>query len=143
MKRLVLGAVLLAAVLTGCEKPSPVVTVFSGKQLVHSEAQCYAFGESTVSPAACAKQVREVPELTIRAGETIGIDVAKAVADSGWIAAINGQRLSGGIVDGHYFKFALGPDALAQAPLELQIIARGDDKQNKGVWIFKLVPDEG
>ena len=145
MKRLpvALGAVLLTAGLSGCEKPSPLVTVFSGRHLVHSEAQCYAFGDKAVSPQECAKQVRSVPELTIHPGETIGIDVAKDIADGGWIAAINGQRLSGGIVDGHYFKFALGPDAIAQAPLELQVIARGDDKQNKGVWIFKLVADKG
>lgn len=138
-----LGAVLLAAGLSGCQKPSPLVTVFSGRHLVHSEAQCYAFGNQGVSPQQCATQLRPVPALKIRPGETIGIDVSSSVAADGWIAAINGQRLSTGVVDGHYFHFALGPDAIAQSPLELQVIARGDGKTNRGVWIFKLVADQG
>ena len=68
--------------LSACEKPAPIVTIVSGDQSVYAEASTWCFEGQTGDE--CAERETEVTSIPVRAGETVGIDVDKELADGGW-----------------------------------------------------------
>jgi hypothetical protein len=68
--------------LSACEKPAPIVTVVSGGTSVYKEANTWCFEDQT--PPDCAERASGTTSLPVRAGETVGVDVAKELAEGGW-----------------------------------------------------------
>lgn len=136
-------AIVAAFGLTGCEKPAPGVSVFTGSNSVHSEAVCWAFDSDSLSPTQCAAEIIQnaagkAPRIQVTPGDTIGISVDPVVAESGWTPVINGQRLVETPLDVNYYRFTY--PSLNEIPadgLELSIQA-GRDTKTRGVWVMKL-----
>jgi hypothetical protein len=87
------------AVLTGCDKPTPLATVTSGEDSVHTEARCYHHGKGIPAPElqACTQgdtygkkptPLRVDPDAIVRFG------VDPEIADTGWAILLAGRPLS-------------------------------------------------
>ena len=144
----VLGLTGLAAVamtVTGCEKPAPGITVFSGTSSIRSEALCWAFDSDQLTPGECADEIlrgqttQGIQTLPAVPGNTVGISVDPVVAESGWNIVIGGQSLSESPLTTNYFRFTL-PLQLGSQALPLQIVS-GQDTKIRGVWIVGLEPE--
>lgn len=146
--RLAGAAVLGAAavlLLSGCEKPAPGVSVFSGTSTEWREAVCWAFDAEALEPGDCAQELLTeasardvVARIPIVPGDTIGISVDPKVADAGWTPVIGQQRLTSTPLDTTYYRFTY-PD-LQEVPADgvlLQIVA-GRGESTKGIWVFRL-----
>jgi len=154
----VMLAVLLtaAATLTGCEKPRPLATVFSGSASVAREALCWSSepaepldaadclvdeGSGTLSDPDAAKLTDYVATLTVNSGQTIGISVDPEVAESGWSVSVNGRRRNADLINSTYFRFELSERDFRGTSLELQVIAPTSDlTERRGLWVFRLQP---
>jgi len=147
-RRLVALAATAAAaglLLTGCEKPAPGVSVFSGTTTEWREAVCWAFESSSLEPGDCAQDVITeastgdgVARIPVLPGETIGISVDPKVAEQGWTPVIGQQRLTSTPLETTYFRFTY-PD-LQELPADgvlLQVVA-GRGESTKGIWVFRL-----
>lgn len=142
------GVLLLA--LTGCDKPNPGVSVWSGTTSEHTQALCWsADATQSVEAAGCASDVitkaregGEIPEIAVVPGDTIGISVDPTVADNGWIPQVGSEPLATTPITSTYFRFTF-PD-LQSVPaegLELQVLASGESVNDlRGLWVYKLVP---
>ena len=150
-KMLVWGAVVAGAVaLTGCEKPNPGATVWSGTHSEHAAALCWSFDAATpIDETECARSVQqraeaggEVPRVSVSGGQTVGISVDPVVTDNGWIPVIGNERLSEQPITAPYWRFTY-PDFQETPPegLELQILALGENEgELRGLWAYNLVP---
>lgn len=137
----------MVALLTGCEKPAPIVTVVSGGTSVYSEAAAFCFDEDqTLEGGKCAQRATETKQLVVRPGERVGIDVDKELVDRGWQLVISDpqdpQRTqASGVLTDHYFPFtapAIAPDGT------LLLTVRTLDATNAptGEWQFELVGEQ-
>lgn len=133
--------------LTGCEKPPPSVSVFSGTSTVHTEALCWAFDADQLSPGQCAEDLiagrdtSRVPTLDVQDGNTVGISVDEVVAETGWtIGAVGGQPVTPEPLTTSYYRFTFG--AGATEPILLQIVAGDSTQQMRGMWIVRLQPQQ-
>lgn len=137
----VAGMLLALGGLTGCEKPTPLVTVVSAGDSVHREATTFCFEGQSPEQRNCRQDDSAPPVLLVRPGDIVGIDVDKDLAESGWYVAVNRQRTA--ILDEHYFRFTPGGQDFQQGRLRLEIHAvegEGDAARDVGVWFFDLVP---
>lgn len=131
--------------LTGCEKPAPGITIFSGTSSIRSEALCWAFESDQLTPGECADEIlrgqatQGIQTLPAVPGNTVGISVDPVVAESGWNIVIGGQSLSQTPLTTNYFRFTL-PLQLGSQALPLQIVS-GKDTKIRGVWIVGLEPE--
>lgn len=140
-----LAAVAVATLtLSGCTKPTPTITVFSGTNSVHTEALCWA-ESGTVKPGECLadvmanRDVSGVPVLGVAGGNVVGISVDPQVAEAGWtIAAVGGQPITPTPLTTNYFRLTL--DQIMTEKILLQITAGGD--QTRGVWVVQLDPTQ-
>jgi len=145
-RRLLTTAVVLVGgiALTGCEKPPPAITAFSGTDSVRSEALCWSFESPSLEPGECAEGILQgtdfegAPELEVRAGNVVGISVDTVIADEGWIPAIGGQRLVNEPIEETYVRFTFPSAQLPPQGVGLQVLA-GADLQVRGVWSVRLV----
>jgi len=132
--------------LSGCQKPTPIVTVQSGGTSVHTDAGRWCFPGQ--SGDGCRTDAAPEPAvLTVTPGQTIGVDVDKAVVERHWfvqqtqISPPPGQQAAAGqsnIQDQHYFSFGT-----TDQPVLVQVVALdgGSDKtRTTGVWSFVLRP---
>ncbi|MCW2606162.1 MAG: hypothetical protein JWO60_855 [Frankiales bacterium] len=154
------GAAAACLLLTGCsslEEPSPIVSVVSGGEFVHSEATSYCFDEQDPtkepgSEGACSFEERAPELLNVRPGEQVGVDVSKQLADTAWIVVLKPQgagpdgqppqEQSSGVQDDHYFTFEPG---FSGGPVEMQVrslASSAPDAQVTGVWRFVLAPGD-
>lgn len=145
------GRVVLAGViavtgglLAGCEKPAPGISVFSGSDSVRASALCWSFDGQPLTADQCARDIisgtdlGDAPQLSVTAGNVVGISVDKAVAEEGWVPAISGQRLLNEPTKETYFRFTFPSGQLPANGLGLQVIA-GQDGDLHGVWTVRLV----
>ena len=134
--------------LTACEKPAPIVTVVSGGESVYSEANTWCFEGQT--PPDCAARAEGTTELSVRGGETIGVDVDKELADRGWFIELSepegqgqgSQPQQSEVQDGHYFTFT-APNLPSDSALLLTVRALGEGERESepiGEWRFTLTP---
>lgn len=150
-KMLVWGAVIAGTVaLTGCEKPNPGATVWSGTNSERASALCWSFDAATpINQDECAGKVKdkaqsgaELPRLSVSGGQVVGISVDPVVTDNGWIPVIGNERLSEQPITSTYWRFTY-PD-FQETPaegLELQILALGENEgELRGLWAYTLVP---
>lgn len=144
---IVAASTTLALGLTGCDKPNPGASVFSGTTSQHRKAVCWAFDSDQLDPGACAEDAitaaasgSGVATIPVIPGQTIGISVDPVVADAGWFPVIGNQRLTEVPITSTYYRFVY-PDmqAVPVDGLTLQIVA-GQDTKTRGIWVFKLVP---
>ena len=134
-----------AVLLSGCEKPAPGVSVFSGTTTEHRKAVCWAFESEALDPGQCTQDLlteasagEVVARIPVVPGDTVGISVDPVVAKSGWTPVIGQQRLVSTPLDTTYYRFTY-PD-LQEVPEEgvlLQIVA-GRGESTRGIWVFRL-----
>ncbi len=137
----------MAALLSGCEKPAPIVTVGSGGTSIYSEAAAFCFDEDRTLPGGdCSAREGEVKRLEVRAGERVGIDVDKELVERGWQLEIadpsdpERTQASGTITD-HYFPFT-APGIAPEGKLLLTVRTVDEDLAPTGEWKFELVNPE-
>jgi hypothetical protein len=139
-----------AAALTGCEKPNPGVTVFSGTNSEHAQALCWSpDAAESVQARGCAGDILqkavdggEVPIITVTPGDVVGISVDPVVADNGWVPVVGNESLSQTPITTTYFRFTF-PEAVTapEGGFEMQIKAAGENASDlRGIWLFKLTP---
>ncbi len=136
--------------LSACEQPAPIVTVVSGGESVYAEATSYCFEGQSVAKGDCATRGSGTTELTVRGGQTVGVDVDKDLLERGWYielsdpaaAAQGGQAAQPQRSEpqtGHYFTFT-APNLPAGTTLLLTVRSLGDAGQPSGEWSFSLKP---
>jgi hypothetical protein len=142
---LVVGLVLAGAGITGCEKPPPAISVWSGSDSVNVKAQCWSFEDAGLDARNCAQDILQgtrtdgLPSLPTQPGNTFGISVDPVVAESGWQVRVNGQSLTPEPLDTNYFRAAYAAPA---QPIVLQVVAGGLG-EIRGVWLLELDPTAG
>lgn len=132
-------------VMTGCMKPLPGATVFSGSNSQHRQATCWAFDAEELGAGDCAQdliaQAAEgdaVSVVSVIPGDIVGISVEPVVAETGWFVVLGDQRMTADPVTSTYYRFTF-PETL-EIPTEgilLQIVA-STGVGARGIWVFKL-----
>jgi hypothetical protein len=132
--------------LSACEKPAPIVTVVSGGESVWTEASTWCFEGQTGDE--CAERATGTTRLPVRAGETVGVDVDKELADGGWYLELSAPGAEGEQQpqrsepqEGHYFSFT-APSLTQGSSLQLDVRAVGEGEEPRGQFRFELVPAE-
>ncbi|MGB7980493.1 MAG: hypothetical protein WCF36_06830 [Candidatus Nanopelagicales bacterium] len=148
-RSLAIAAVVLSPLLlSGCEKPNPGVTVWSGTASEHVQALCWAHAEvGGLTPAECAQDVLDkagkgegIASLEVSPGGTVGISVDPVVAEGGWSVSIAGQSLASGLTD-TYYRFTFPEQVATEGTgFTLQVIASAEPNGQRGYWFFQLVP---
>ncbi len=147
-RRLLASASAVGALLalSACEKPVPIVTVVSGGESVYTEASTWCFEGQT--PPECAERETKTTSVPVRAGETVGVDVDKELADGGWYLELSApggegeqQPQRSEPQEGHYFSFT-APSLAAGSSLQLDVRAVGEGEEPRGEFRFELVPAE-
>lgn len=154
----VAGAVALGAfALTGCEKPTELVTVVSGSNSIHTEAKCEGknFRESAAARVAANPNdlvtvidecLQKKPKtLKVSEGEIVNVGVEPGIDDR-WriVYSLPGDdgeyRESGLIQDQTYAKALTVPNGVFADSDEvpLGVVTFDKDDNLKAVWAFKL-----
>ncbi len=154
MKRLaVLGIALGSmAALTACEKPAPLVTVFSGTNSEWSRALCWSEDPAepiqaqgcAASIVAAAGEGGAAPSINVLPGSVVGISVDPVVSDNGWYPVIGTERLSETPITSTYFRFTFPEfQALPEEGLEMRVQAVGENGENdlRGIWVFRITTE--
>lgn len=139
------GASVLA--LAGCTQPTPDVTVWSGTSSVVRGATCWA-PDSTIPEAvkACiadaqSKPTSDIPTIAVTPGNIVGINVDPQVAEATWMPSVGQQPLAEEPINDSYYRFTYPNVKTPPEGYLLAITARGTAAdQNRGLWLFRLVP---
>lgn len=141
---LVVGASVL--LLTSCEKPTPMVSVQSGKSVDHVQAVCWSFDDAAAPLSTCNRYTSpgalkaHEGVVKVHPGDQVGISVDPDVTAHGWVAVIGQQQLSATKVTDTYYKFGpVGDRDFAHGPLEMKVYAYADKGATRGLWVFRLV----
>lgn len=126
---LVLGVLLTA----GCTKPTPAVTIQSGRTTVRSEAIQYQRDGKPVISRSGAKA------LTVRPGDYLNISVDRETANAGWVVLLGGQKVSPLLInDQHAFSFQV-PGFSGGSDATLAIFQQPPNGgPAAGSWLFTL-----
>lgn len=133
--------------LSGCTQPTPEVTVWSGTASVVRPATCWSTDASvTDAVKACiadaqSKPTTDIPTVAVTPGNVIGINVDPQVAEATWLPSVGQQPLAEAPISDSYYRFTY-PNV--QTPAQgylLAVTAKGTSAdQNRGLWLFRLVP---
>ena len=121
-----LVAVAAFGLATGCEKPSPIVTITAGGVVVKAHASEYCRGEK------CSRSAEAPPVIEIEQGDTLGIDVPRSVSEDGWLAP---NLFGDQVIHEHYKSFEI--PRLDQAG-DIPLVITRDAARGKGEWRFTL-----
>ena len=133
-----------AVALSGCslDKPTPIVTLVSGSDSVHSEAECYdSKGLAAEKAQECLSKENFTTISAVR-GTSYRIGVDGKIADNGWTVLINGSP-----ADAQFHKTTyVSPLSIPYASTDdesnsimVHIIEQKDPQAPiKGVWAFKV-----
>ena len=147
--RLVAGLSVAACLLTltGCQKPTPIVSLVSGGESVHTDATIYCFDGQSAQQQNCRAPKDKAPTvLEVKVGQQVGIDVDKKVAEAGWVVVLPGDDQdpsndqASGKQDSHYFAFT---PQFESGPLRIEVRMLDEgrtDAPTVGNWQFVLVP---
>jgi hypothetical protein len=142
-----LTAAVSLVVLSGCSKPTPIVSVVSSGTTVHTDATLFCFEGQSIAEKDCRTETGRLPTVVkVKPGQQVGIDVSKELAESGWVVVLpgqgEGQDQSSGKQESHYLTFT--PQFTQQSPqvdLDVRMLDDGDTaKPTIGLWRFVLVP---
>ena len=142
-----LSAATALVALTGCQKPTPIVTMVSGTSSVHRDATVFCFEGQSAQQQNCRTAEDTGPTvLKVKPGATVGIDVAKDLAENGWVVVLPGNDQdpsndqASGKQDKHYFSFTPQFES-GPLPIEVRMLDDGrTDAPTIGNWQFVLVP---
>ncbi|MCW2726004.1 MAG: hypothetical protein JWN35_2925 [Frankiales bacterium] len=133
--------------LTGCQKPTPLVSAVSGSTFVHTDAVLFCFDGQTTQKQNCRVASNKTPTvLNVKAGQPVGIDVAKDIAENGWVVVLPSadgnpaNDRSSNKQDSHYFSFT---PQFQSGPLKVEVRMLDKGRTNAptiGDWQFVLVP---
>ena len=144
---ILVGAAALVLGLTGCEKPNPGASVFSGTTTQWRQAVCWADEGESIDADACAQDViakaadgGQLASIPVVPGQIVGISVDPVVADTGWFPRINGQNLTQAPITSTYFRFTFPEFQEVAADGLLMELVAGSEGENRGIWFFQLVP---
>jgi hypothetical protein len=143
------GTALLLS-LTGCEKPSPGVTMVSGGTSVHSEAYNYCRDGkflTKVDGNECPGGGKAVTVLAADQDSLVGVDVDKKLTETGWYLFDLDARRSYGFQDEHYLPIVADysnrpvPGVIHLEVRQVDRKPRNDQDLPKviGQWKFQLV----
>lgn len=133
--------------LTGCSKPTPIVSLVSSGHTVHTDATLYCFSGQSIQKRNCRTDETKTPTvLKVKPGQPVGIDVSRDVQRAGWVVVLPGangsQDQSSGRQESHYLAFT--PQFTPQSPqvtLDVRMLDHGSEsKPTVGLWRFVLVP---
>lgn len=146
-RRRLLAAVtagIAAVTLTGCERPAPIVTVVAGMHSEWKEADLFCFEGQSQEQENCVQRAEGPVEIRVTPGQRVGVDVSKAVKDSGWLIELSGAseqpQQTPVFEDKHYYGFSapgVGPEGAT-----LTVKSVGEDGAAGGEWVFRLVPEQ-
>jgi hypothetical protein len=140
---------LLAAVLTACQKPLPTITVSGDGKSVVVDAANYRFADGPLHEP--VKDVGQAPELRVRAGSTLLVDVPRTVADNAWVVAaftldsagkshpLTGAGTASAIHDRHTTHLATTPAGVGSYYLQ---VAEIRSASQVGGWILHVTTTE-
>jgi hypothetical protein len=138
-----LGAVCASlAVLCACQKPTPLVTVTSGRDSVHSQTACYDDGRRVpVSRLRTCLRGRHFTALKVDPDALVHFGVDPVIADRGWTILLNGRPLTDRshntyrtVPAGVFFSRSLG----ATGRSTLASVLEGNGTRLTGLWSFTL-----
>ncbi|WP_255948736.1 DUF2771 domain-containing protein [Streptomyces odontomachi] len=127
------------AVLSGCQKPTPLVTVTSGRDSVHAETDCYDDGRQLPTSALerCLRGRHKTLGVDPDAIVRFGVD--PVVADRGWAILLNGRPLS----DVSHKTYRTIPASVffdrqygATGPASTASVLEGSGRKFTGLWSF-------
>ena len=151
-----LGATLTASAaliaLTGCEQPTPIVTLYSGGTSLYDDAFSYCFdgqdpAKEPGTAGACRFDAdRQTKKLGVRPGDVVVVDVDRDIAEKGWYVVLRGaeanQQVRLATQQEHVTSFQ--PD-FTQSPTITVLVQKltdtSDTAQSIGVWQFELFPE--
>jgi hypothetical protein len=125
-------------ILTGCQQPTPSVTVQTGPRSVHDEATAYVRDGKQVRGSSSAKVLKARP------GALVGIDVDSTIADHGWSVHITtpgttanttATQDSATLSGQHHFSFNVGA-----VTTQIVISEVGSGSAPQGLWFFTIQP---
>ncbi len=147
----VLGTAAALVGLAGCERPTPLVTLFSGTTSLYDHAWVYCFeGQDPAAepgtPGACRfdTQDRTQKVLEVEPGDEVLVDVDRDLVHTGWFVALrpregDAQRLA--TQTEHVTRFVPDFNRSATYVLEIRKLENPrDDARPTGLWQFALVP---
>ena len=137
--------------LTACERPTPLVTLYSGETSINDRAFSYCFegqdpAKEPGTPGACRfdTEGRTAKVLEVDPGDEVVVDVDRDLAHTGWtvvLRAPGGQPSRLAIQDEHVTSFQPDFSRSPQITLEvLKLDRKAEDARAVGVWQFALVP---
>ena len=131
--------------LSGCTKPLPNATVFSGSNSQNRQATCWAFETEELGTGDCAQDLiaqaatgDAVSVVSVFPGDTVGISVDPAVAETGWFVVLGDKRLNANPITSLYYRFTFPETREIPAEGELLQIYASTGVGARGIWIFKL-----
>ena len=147
----VLGTAAALVGLAACERPTPIVTVFSGTTSLYDHSFVYCFegqdpAKEPGTPGACRfdTQDRVQKVLEVQPGDEVLVDVDRELVDTGWFVALRpregeAQRLA--IQTEHVTSFVPDFNRSPTYILEIRKLeSPRDDAQPTGLWQFALAP---
>jgi hypothetical protein len=134
------GAAMLG--LTGCEAPTPIVTLQSGTAVVKTEASRWCFGGVDRE---CRETPLPVTRLEATPGQRMIVDVDGKIADRGWyveLEVVGGDQTSASDPrDEHTLSLVVPPQ-----PVQLTVRALDggdlDRSRQTGSWTFLVTPKD-
>ncbi len=135
------GVVLLLG-LTGCEKPTPGVTLSSGTNSVHAESTTYCRDGQSAEEQNCVEHLDRVTQIRVKQGNRVGVDVDRSVAENGWILVLPAANQRSEVQDEHYFSYTPDFGTSPFIDLEVRSLDRvANDARTTGIWKFRLVQE--
>ncbi len=149
VRLLALAAALLGlALIAGCDKPVPSISIVSAGKYQHTAAVVWCFdGQRFDGPGSCTQRTSSQPRLQVRGGEQLSVEVPQEVRKRGWYVAVaigrdakNKEQYQRGPIqhDHSYFSFTV-PRFPSSNTMTVQVIAVGDNNTNSGIWQFFLI----
>lgn len=138
-----LAALALLTGLAGCEKPTPGVTLVSSGRHVRAEATSFCRDGQSAQKQNCVLHTGRLTVLEVRDGATVGVDVDRALARSGWVVVDADAKQRSAVQDTHYFTFGASfADRPTKGVINLQVQSLSKAAENAavtGIWRFQLV----
>lgn len=150
------GAALIG--LSGCgQKPTPIVTLYSGDTSLYDHAAVFCFEDQDPSKepgteGACRYNLERTPELlSVQPGDQILVDVDEDLADAAWFVTLRpaenseaGSEVAVSTVESESHTARVQPN-FGQAPRQIltvrKLASEDENAEVLGLWTFTIVPE--